>query len=385
MRRFRAAKAVALSCTAAAFAVSLQLADAATPLGEITIEATGGSTAGFSTAAGPSGITTGPDDLLWFLERSEIAIARLNADGTVDEFDWPVALGSMSSITTGPDGNLWLLDFNPPGRVGRVTPAGVVTEVATGGVTAGFTAGNVQNIIVGPDDNLWFTRPFVDNGVGRITTGGVVTQFDAPDGTQPRDIALASDGNMYVTSDDAAGTILRVTSAGVITAVATGGVTAGFTAGRFPSDITVGPDGNLWFLIQGGVARMTLAGAVTEFDTPTADPFLEDITSGCGSLWVTQGEEDSSSSAILRVTTGGVFTSFTTGLPAGSSPDGITFGPDDDVWFTMRAAPGRVAHIGAGCGGVAPTTSTTEATTTTTTAGEPPPAAPVPQNPVFTG
>lgn len=378
--------AVVVVVLAALFGATFRFAEAATPTGEVTIEATGGTATGFSADAGPSGITTGPDGLMWFLERSEIAVARLNADGSVDEFDWPIAIGSMSSIVTGPDGNVWFLDFNPPGRVGRVTPAGVVTEVATGGVTAGFTAGNVQNIIVGPDDNLWFTRPFVDAGVGRITTAGVVTQFAAPVGMQPRDLAVGSDGNMYVTSDDAAGTILRVTPAGVITTAATGGVTAGFTAGRFPSDIAAGPDGNLWFLIQGGVARMTTAGVVTEFDAPTASPQQEDIASGCGSLWITRGEEEGSTSAIQRVTTSGVYTTFTSGVPAGSSPDGLALGPDDDMWFTMRADPGRVAHIGAGCGGAAPTTTTTDPTTTTTTGTtEPPPATPVPQNPSFTG
>jgi streptogramin lyase len=380
MHRRRYALATALCVLAATFVATFPMADAATPTGEITIEATGGTTAGFSAGAGPSAITVGPDGLIWFLERGEIAVARRNTDGSIDEFDWPIALGSMSSIVAGPDDNLWFLDFNPPGRIGRATVDGVVTEVATGGVTAGFAAGNVQNIIVGPDDNLWYTRPFVANGVGRITTAGVVTEFAGPVGTQPRDLVVADDGNMYVTSDDAAGTILRVTPAGVITAVATGGVTPGFTAGRFPGDIALGPDGNLWFLIQGGVARMTTAGVVTEFDTPTDEPFLEDITSACGSLWISQATEDNSESALLRLTTDGEFTTFTDGLPADSSPDGVILGPDDDLWFTLRSDPGRVGHIGAGCFQQAPTT-----TTTTTTPTTPPPAPPQPVDPDFTG
>jgi streptogramin lyase len=373
MTRPAISKASVLFTVAAIVGATFGSAGAATPLGEIDIEATGGATSGFSADAGPSAITLGPDGNMWFLERSEIAVARRNADGTVSEFDWPIATGSMSSIVAGPDGNLWFLDFNPPGRVGRVTPAGVVTEVATGGITPGLTAGNLQNIIVGPDGNLWATRPFVSAGVARITTAGVVTEFAAPAGIQPRDIAVGSDGNMYVTSDDAAGTILRVTSAGVVTTVATGGVTPGFTAGRFPSDIATGPDGALWFLEQGGVARITTSGTVTEYLAPTATPFLTDITSACGSLWISQGEEDGSDSALLQVTTAGAFTTFTTGLPADSSPDGVAVGPDDDVWFTLRADPGQVGHIGAGCAVEPPAEPTG------------PPASPVPASPSFTG
>src|SRR5215204_392195 len=112
MFRPRAAKAIVLLAVAALFGATFRFADAATPTGEITIEATGGVTSGFSADAGPSAITVGPDGLIWFLERSEIAIARRNADGTVSEFDWPIAIGSMSSIVSGPDGNVWFLDFN---------------------------------------------------------------------------------------------------------------------------------------------------------------------------------------------------------------------------------------------------------------------------------
>jgi streptogramin lyase len=382
-RRRVAAATVSLVIIASSIAM-FPAADAATPTGEITVEATGGDTPGFSEGAGPSAITVGPDGLIWFLERAEIAVARRNSDGSIDEFDWPIGTGSMSDIVAGPDDNLWFVDFNPPGRIGRATVDGVVTEVATGGVTAGFTAGNVQSIVAGPDGNLWITRPFVANGVLRITPGGVVTEFAAPVGIQPRGIVVAEDGNMYVTSDDAAGTILRVTTAGVVTTVATGGVTPGFTAGRFPSDITLGPDGNLWFLIAGGVARMTTDGEVTEFDAPTADPFLTDITSACDSLWISQAEEDNSDSALLRVTTDGEFTTFTDGLPTDSSPDGVTLGPDDDVWFSLRSDPGRIGHIGAGCLQQQPTT-TTAPTTTTTAPAPPPPAPPQPVDPDFTG
>src|SRR5258708_18959261 len=50
------------------------------------------------------------------------------------------------------------------------------------------------------------------------------------------------------------------------------------TAG-VPVGITAGPDGNLWFAEEGGqIGRITPAGVVTEFATPTADSLPFGIT-----------------------------------------------------------------------------------------------------------
>ena len=57
---------------------------------------------------------------------------------------------SPNDITTGPDGNLWFTEF---GKIGRITPAGVITEFPI--LTANSAA--VQ-ITTGPDGKLWFTE-----------------------------------------------------------------------------------------------------------------------------------------------------------------------------------------------------------------------------------
>jgi streptogramin lyase len=97
---------------------------------------------------------------------------------------------SLAGITAGPDGNLWFTE-SPGNRIGRITPAGVVTEFSTG-ITS-----YPSRITAGPDNNLWFTG---SNSIGRITPAGVVTEFST-----------------------------------------------GITAGSYPTGITVGPDNNLWF------------------------------------------------------------------------------------------------------------------------------------------
>jgi streptogramin lyase len=49
-------------------------------------------------------------------------------------------------ITAGPDGNVWFTEFSGPAYVGRVTPAGDVTEFPSGG-------SQIEDITSGPDGN----------------------------------------------------------------------------------------------------------------------------------------------------------------------------------------------------------------------------------------
>jgi virginiamycin B lyase len=146
----------------------------------------------------------------------------------------------------GSDGNLWFTEFT---RIGRITPAGVITEFSAGISPA---PGNYQ-IAAGPDGNLWFTESAI-NRIGRITPAGVVTEFSTgitsggfnPDNGQPLHaepvgITAGPDGNLWFT-EFATNRVGRITTAGVITEFA-----AGITGPAQPRGITTGPDGNLWF------------------------------------------------------------------------------------------------------------------------------------------
>ena len=55
-------------------------------------------------------------------------------------------------IAAGPDGNLWFTEYDGD-RIGRITPAGVVTEFS-----AGITRTATDRDHGGPDGNLWFTE-----------------------------------------------------------------------------------------------------------------------------------------------------------------------------------------------------------------------------------
>src|SRR5262249_13423248 len=115
-----------------------------------------------TTTARPEGITRGPDGNLWFAESIADRIGRITPAGVVTQFSLP--FGSQpSQLTAGPDGNVW---FTEPGssRVGRITPAGVITEFSAGITPNGRPVG----ISRGPDGNLWFTEAQA-NKIGRIT------------------------------------------------------------------------------------------------------------------------------------------------------------------------------------------------------------------------
>lgn len=99
-----------------------------------------------------------------------------------------------------------------------------------------------------------------------------------------------------------------------------------FALSAQPRHLAQGPDGNVWVAMGTKVAKVTPAGAVTEFD-PTDIDSAEGITTGPdGNLWVTQ--------------TGGVAkfapanpdgaTKFAIGAIAGGQA--ITTGPDGNLW-----------------------------------------------------
>ncbi len=79
---------------------------------------------------------------------------------------------SRAGATLGSDG-MWLTESNTD-DVGRITPAGVITEFHTPSAPSQSTS-----IVAGPDGNLWFVEKG-GNNVGRITTTGVITEFPIP-------------------------------------------------------------------------------------------------------------------------------------------------------------------------------------------------------------
>jgi streptogramin lyase len=231
------------------------------------------------------------------------------------------------------------------------------------------TAGSAPSGIVdGPDGNLWFTEANADK-IGRITPGGVVTEFAIPTpGSSPLSIVVGSDGNLWFTEVNGF-QIGRITTTGVVTEFRLP------TTGFKPISITAGPDGALWFtemnannpttdlpssqppvfepttshpILGGKIGRISTTGAVTEFTIPTgADPngTPNGITTGPdGNLWFT--ERNSSDHPVIgRLTPGGAYSEFPVTNAIFSQSGSITVGPDGNLWFTVSGYSSYVGRI----------------------------------------
>ncbi len=303
---------------------------------------------------------------------------------TVTNFPIPlVEIVKPDGITTGSDGNLWFTE-NASGQIGRITPAGVVTQFALPEVPppAGSPAGtasttpNPTAITAGPDGALWFTG--IPGEIGRITTAGVVTEFPLPAvpppaGSKPGTASTPATATAIAAGPDGAlwfagipGEIGRISTTGVVTEFAVPEIPppAGSKSGTAATPatltaLTAGPDGALWFTgVPGEVGKITTAGVVTEFAVPAIPPpagsspgtartpaTLDDITAGPdGALWFTgvPGE-------VGRITTAGVVTEYATpnlNPPSNGLVTTITTGPDGNLWLTGQTAIGRITPTG---------------------------------------
>jgi streptogramin lyase len=218
-------------------------------------------------------ITVGPDGNAWFPYSyvngdgaplnggMNTYIGRFTPAGQFTSFPMPTVdafrrftFGARGQawITSGPDGNIWFTE-DVPGKIGKITPAGVITEYPL----AGGGAALPSIIAKGPDGNLWFTE-FGVGKIGRITAAGVVSEFIAPRGTGtpgPFAITAGVDGNMWYT--DTSGAICRVTPAGVVTRFDI--LEAGALPARpnVPNIITTGKDGKLYFTYSAWIGLPT--------------------------------------------------------------------------------------------------------------------------------
>jgi virginiamycin B lyase len=281
--------------------------------------------------------------------------------GALKQYRVPTADSQPRDIANGSDGNRWFTEtseFVPP-TVGRITPAGDVTEF---GPACPFCI--LTDIVQGPDDILYFTSN--DPILGRITTSGqfldpvtipnsiavggnlavrgneiwftdfnndslwryeiatgVFTQFPVP---EPADVAVDALGRVWFTVplEPAIGRLDP----------ATGGVVLTPTT-RVPRELTVATDGDIWFTARftpQGVGRLEPAtNVVTEFPREGVGP-QGIAASPDGSVWFTQTTKGN----IARIDDSGVVTEAKT--VKGSEPFGITVDAEGDPWYAMLAA-----------------------------------------------
>jgi virginiamycin B lyase len=144
-----------------------------------------------------SSMVSGPDGNLWFAMGPSSAvnvIARITPGGELTVFPLPALgasrIGDLTKIVVGPDGNLWFTRMIRQGdggasRIGRITPAGVIAEFPLPPGADRFRI--VADMAAGPDGNLWFAEVDGDGGsvrpsIGRVTPAGDITEFAPPNG-----------------------------------------------------------------------------------------------------------------------------------------------------------------------------------------------------------
>ena len=226
-------------------------------------------------------IASGPDGNLWFTDGTNRVVGRVTTAGTPVEF--PRVAGrpiSPYGIVAGPDGNLWFADLD---GIGKMTTAGALTML-----TVPTAVPYATWIAVGSDGNFWFTEQV--GKIGRITPAGAITEFPLPETPLTPTSSLAfgivagPDGNLWFAEPEP-NKIGRITPVGVVTSFPVP------TPDSLPSHVAAGPDGNVWFVESFGnqVGRITPSGTITEFVPPTADAVVVAIARGPDdALWFTE-------------------------------------------------------------------------------------------------
>ena len=193
--------------------------------------------------------------------------------GQITEYTLPGG-SSPKRITREFEGNYWYTGASEE-KIGKITPAGTVTEYSTEGISpVGIASGAGK---------IWFAGTY--EVAASMTTAGVVTKYTTAAGNVV-DVAWGPDSRAWFTATG--GKLIAINKSGVMTEYA-------LPAGTSPNHITLGPDGNLWF-----------------------------IDTQCGSK---------TSCNVVKSTTSGVITKYP--VPVGEIPLDIAAGPDLNIWPTF--------------------------------------------------
>lgn len=218
------------------------------------------------------------------------------------------------SLGRGSNGRVWFADWVFT-QVGFISPSGAITAFKLADSADPLNLVRPLSIVEGPDGNAWFTfyvtnssgTPIPRTGIGRVTPSGSVTMFP---------VASADGCRLF--------------------------------SNRRTCGITVGPDGNLWFLLSQSkrFGRITPSGQIAEFAFPGITSIgIETIASGAdGNLWAA----DLSGATIYRIATSGQVTPIAIPAFSGlSAPTSVVAHSDGNIWFANFGALGRITSSGA--------------------------------------
>jgi sugar lactone lactonase YvrE len=198
-----------------------------------------GSTDGTGTAAkfnAPAGITLDGSGNIYIADSLNSSIRKITSAGVVTTLVLSAGDAYSSAFNSHPAGisfdavgNLYVPDqyYNV---IKKITPAGLMTSFAGGdawvpvgsidGTGAAARFNGPSGTVVDSSDNIYISDTF-NNSIRKISSAGVVTTV-ATGFYQAHGIALDSSGNLYV-ADTYNCLIKKITSGGVVTTLAGGG------------------------------------------------------------------------------------------------------------------------------------------------------------------
>jgi virginiamycin B lyase len=260
----------------------------------------------------PHELVIGAGGDIWFnsIDESyagENVIGRMTPGGQFATFGADPGEDSfVTDVTAGADGNVWFGD-DEQGTVDRITPAGEITRFE-GGLAS--LQPHLYRLAAAPDGSVYFSLEGTGRyGIGRVRSGSdTVRRFTR--GLSPRvneigSLAVAPGGDVWfgierkgplgtTASPDGRAALGRLTPAGKITEFS-----RCLRPAMGPTDLTVGPDGDIWFLpgyplsnayLTPGVGRIVPGGQITEYrDGLGHEDEPEDLVSGAGRLWFIDG------------------------------------------------------------------------------------------------
>jgi len=246
--------------------------------------------------------------------------------------EYAVGGGGPTAIAAGPDGNVWFA--TNWGDVGLCTPSGSITVFDVPDASTSIT---ITAITLGPDGNLWFTE-YNQGTVGKVTPAGDITEYPlASPSDTPTDIATGPDGNLWFSMEG--GSIGRIRTDGILL----GTLTPPWPASAIEG-LTLGPDGNVWFTTFGRIGRVTPGGVFRSFRTMQPRGGEYPINAVGGNLWYVKVE----SNIVGRITTKGAVREYRVAPQVAGGETWLTDveeGPDGNPWVT-GIWPGYVARIG---------------------------------------
>jgi virginiamycin B lyase len=292
-------------------------------IGEIT---PGGAILEYPTGGNdPDDLAVAPNGDLWFTVFEMPGAVGFATPGTTAGTPatvFPTGSGTMpAGITADDDGNLWFSDQGTS-AIGEVTTSGQMTTITEHGSLDGLQANaDPDALAVGPDGNVWFDDQYGTNPeVGKITPAGQITEY--PIAHEAWDLTAGIDGNMWFPTGDNGNTnpgVARVTTGGKID-IFSAGLNSGAVVGD-GTNIVSGPDGNLWFNDIG--SPNAIVRADVQLPPAVTTGAAKNVTASSAQLEGTANARGSASTITVQY---GTTPSLGSTGAAGSEPAGDTSG-----------------------------------------------------------